>query len=95
MNDLETNGNLIEAGLWLAVSLTLGIQAARASGRLRRIFGILAAAFLAFGISDLIESRTGAWWRPVWLLILKATCVAVIIHGFHTYYRLRKEGRKS
>jgi hypothetical protein len=66
------------------------VQALRSAGRLRGLFFLLAAAFLVFGISDLIESQTGAWWRPLWLLLMKAACVAVVVAGFVGYYRIKK-----
>ena len=89
MNDLEKYGNLFEAGLWFVVSLILLIKMTRATGRLWRVFAILAAAFFVFGITDLIESQTGAWWRPWWLLLLKVGCVAVFVFGFREYYRIK------
>lgn len=89
MNDIEKYGNLFEAGLWFVVSLILFAKLTRATGRLRRVFAILAVAFFVFGISDLIESQTGAWWRPVWLLLLKVGCVAVFGFGFRAYYRIK------
>jgi hypothetical protein len=93
MNDLEVVGNWIEAVLWLGVSLTLLAKAIKTGGRLRKLFLILAAAFLVFGISDAIETQTGAWWRPVWLLFMKGACVLVFFAGFREYYRLtRKKG---
>jgi hypothetical protein len=92
MNDLAKNGNLIEAVFWFAVAVFLSMQALRSHGRIRRIFGLLSGAFLLFGVSDLIEAQTGAWWRPFWLLLLKSGCVVVFLFGFREYYRIRKSG---
>ncbi len=89
MTDPEKYGNLLEAGLWFAVSLILVAKLMRAAGRLRRVFLILATAFFVFGISDLIESQTGAWWRPWWLLLLKVGCIAFFVFGFREYYRIK------
>ena len=50
----------------------------------------MAIAFFFFGISDVIEARTGAWWRPLWLLVLKGACVIVLLVGFRNYYRIKK-----
>lgn len=36
---------------------------------------LLPLSFAVFGVSDLIESETGAWWRPWWLFGMKAACV--------------------
>jgi succinate-acetate transporter protein len=88
MNDLETNGNYIEAAVWFVVSLILLVKCLKSSGRLRRIFCFLSATFCIFAISDLIESKTGAWWRPTWLLIIKISCVLSFIVGFWVYYRI-------
>ena len=88
--DFETSGNLVEAALWFAVSLTFVVKTAFAHGRLRRVFSILAVAFAVFGLTDLIESETGAWWRPLWLLGLKAACVASFVVGFVAYYRITR-----
>ena len=84
--DLATSGNLIEAAIWFAVSLACSIRSLRGEGRLRVIFSLLAGTFFVFAITDLIESETGAWWRPQWLLGLKALCVLGIVGGFAAYY---------
>ena len=36
---------------------------------------LLPLAFAVFGVSDLIEAETGAWWHPWWLFVMKAACV--------------------
>jgi hypothetical protein len=91
--DLERDGNLIEAGFWFVVGVILLVKACQASGRLRRIFFVLTVALFAFSISDLIEARTGAWWKPIWLLLLKVSCVTVLFFGFRAYYKLPKAER--
>lgn len=88
--DLEKSGNLLEAALWFAIALTFIVKAIRASRQLRPVFLFLATAFVVFGITDGIESKTGAWWRPVWLLIIKAVCVACFIFGFAAYYSITR-----
>lgn len=57
--------------------------------------GRLPLAFLAFGISDLVEEGTGAWWRPLWLLLLKSGCIAVFGHGLWEHLRLRRRDRDA
>jgi hypothetical protein len=91
MNDLEVSGNWIEAGLWLGVSLILLGKAIMATGGVRRVLLILVVAFLVFGISDVIEAQTGAWWRPWWLLLLKGACILALFAGFRQYYRLTRK----
>lgn len=66
--DIERDGNLIEAGVWFLLAITLAV----------------------FGGSDLVEARTGAWWKPWWLFVWKAACVVVLLLAFIRYYRLTK-----
>ncbi|WP_050024483.1 hypothetical protein [Verrucomicrobium sp. BvORR034] len=84
--------NLFEAALWFAISAVFFFRGVfRAGGQsaetrsLRREMFLLAAAFAAFGVSDVIESRTGAWWEPWWLLALKTACVLVFLRAFWRY----------
>jgi hypothetical protein len=54
--------NLTEAALWIALAVAVLFRAKSWPGR------ALAAALVLFGISDLVETRTGAWYEPWWLL---------------------------
>jgi hypothetical protein len=83
--------NHCEAGLWLLVAIVFLAKTAHARSPLRRIFLALAAAFLAFSVSDVIEAETGAWWDPPSLLVLKAACVAAMVWAFRRYYLLRSK----
>ncbi|MEM8874297.1 MAG: hypothetical protein AAGD32_08550 [Planctomycetota bacterium] len=62
--------NLAEAGLWFAVALIVVWR--------WRLWGV-AAVLIAFGVSDIVETRTGAWYRPWWLLAWKTLCVVSVI----------------
>jgi len=42
---------------------------------MRRWIARLAGWLILFGVSDIIEVSTGAFWRPWWLLALKGTCL--------------------
>jgi len=89
MDDLETTGNLIEAGFWFIFALAIAFGSV---GRPRpiKLLGVTACAdALLFGMSDIIESRTGAWWRPWWLLAWKALCVAGLVLCFLKYRQLQ------
>ena len=64
--------NLCEGLLWL------GIGAAFAFALVKRgpNADLMAAAgllFIAFGLSDFVEIRTGGWYKPWWLLAWKAS----------------------
>jgi hypothetical protein len=90
--DLERDGNLIEAGVWFLLSAVLFVYARRMPKRVRPTLFFLAITLAVFGGSDLVEARTGAWWKPWWLFVWKAVCVGALAFGFVRYYRLTKQG---
>ena len=70
--------NRIEAALWMLIALAMTIAAVRrAHVRFECVIG--AIAFALFGVSDLVEATTGAWWRPWWLFAWKAACVLAFL----------------
>lgn len=71
--------NAFEIGLWGLCSAGLAWAARRAAGRARRRCLVGMIGFALFAASDAIELRTGAWWRPWPLLLLKATCVVILL----------------
>jgi hypothetical protein len=71
--------NYAEAAFWWLLSLLFLVRAVRGEHRWRQDQFILAIAFAGFGLSDLIEVGTGAWWRPWWLLALKTVCLLAIV----------------
>jgi hypothetical protein len=89
--DLERDGNLIEAGVWFLLSLALFVYTMRVEKRLRPVLFVLVVTLAVFGGSDVVEARTGAWWRPWWLFVWKALCVIILFFGFLTYYRMTKK----
>lgn len=95
MHDVEETGNLVEAGVWMLVALALAIKAVRVTTTLRRMLMILSGTFVVFGVSDIIESSTGAWWRPIWLPLIKGACLVVFFFGFRAYYRIVKSMKTS
>lgn len=72
---VETIFNGGEAILWLAFAVVVAVRFHHAPRGARRTARAMAAFFVVFAVSDVIEMRTGAWWRPLSLLILKATCL--------------------
>lgn len=69
--------NRIEAAVRFILAaglLTVGIQRSRR----RRLVLLAAITLIAFGFSDLVETKTGAWWRPWWLLVWKVACVLAL-----------------
>ena len=82
--------NRVEAALWFAFAALCAIKATRPGRDRRRIFTMLAAAFAVFGVSDLIEAGSGAWWRPWWLAVMKGACLAAIGIGVRKLWRSRR-----
>jgi len=72
--------NYVEGGLWGGWGVGFAV---RAAGRTRNSAArwncvIAAVTLFAFGASDVVETRTGAWWHPWWLLVWKGVCVIVL-----------------
>ena len=78
--------NQAEACLWFVIALVLAMKL-RMPGPWR---WLLPCAFAVFGVSDLIEARTGAWWEPWWLLVMKAGCVLVFQLAWQSHRRHRR-----
>lgn len=67
--------NVAEAAWWFLMAVVVRIYWQSCKGLTPRLRDVLVVFLVGFGISDLIEMQTGAWWRPVWLLLLKAVCL--------------------
>jgi hypothetical protein len=93
--DLERDGNLIEAGVWFLLAAVLFCHTMRSEARLRSTLFVLASTLTIFGVSDLVEAGTGAWWKPWWLFAWKAACVAVLFFGILRYRRLTKKANAN
>jgi hypothetical protein len=78
-DDLFVRGNQSEAAIWFLIAAVFLWSAWRQRGDARRLCVVATATFLLFGISDLVEIRTGAWWRPWWLLVWKGACILAMI----------------
>jgi hypothetical protein len=84
---VETIFNGGEAILWLAFAVVVTVRFHHAPRRARCTARVMAAFFVLFAISDVIEMQTGAWWRPLGLLILKAACLAGLTCCFFVLIR--------
>lgn len=71
--------NRIEAALWIVMGLGFAVAATRQAGVLRMRCLQAAVTLCAFGVSDLVETQTGAWWKPWWLLVWKGLCILVLV----------------
>lgn len=93
--NMHVIGNQLEAILWFFVALVCLVRSVsvwRNSAKFETVKRnlIASAAFLMFGISDLVEIQTGAWWRPLWLLAWKAACILVFVWLF---WRSRQQAK--
>jgi len=78
--------NIAEGLFWLLVGALFALHAFRHRRRSRPP-GFAALFFALFGISDFIETATGAWWRPWWLLALKGGCAAGLLCCYIVHVR--------
>jgi len=85
--------NLYEAILWFVIAAALLSAAVFDKSKKRYKINLIVSAvlFFFFGVSDLIEMQTGAWWRPIGLLILKGACIIGFALCFIKYRKLKKQ----
>ncbi len=87
--------NHLEIFIWAiigVVTFAIGVTKPRPE---RRLFFVAAIGLVLFGISDYFESTTGKlWWRPWWLLMWKASCIAVMLVVFGVVLRRRRANVK-
>jgi len=88
--DASTLFNSVEAGWWFLMAVLVLAAGRRFRGTTFRLRLVLALFFALFGLSDVIEVQTGAWWRPLGLLILKGVCVAGLLACSAIVFRNRK-----
>lgn len=81
--------NYAEAALWVVIAVIVATLSLRRR-RLNRTSVLLAVALLAFGASDIVEARTGAWWRPWWLLVWKGACLLCFLAVLVAHLRARR-----
>jgi len=87
--------NLLEGILWIAIALVFAFaRRSRKEPIYRPLLIRCSITFLLFGISDLIEIKTRAWYSPWSLLALKAACVASLVYHFFAYLRMRRSAMK-
>lgn len=79
--------NYCEAVFWVIVSLVVLIGAAKSSRHVKKIAYVAVPTLFLFGLSDIVEVYTRAWWRPFWLLLWKGICIAILVIGVFLYWR--------
>ncbi|MFH1748764.1 MAG: hypothetical protein ABIG44_17145 [Planctomycetota bacterium] len=83
--------NYCEFAVWEIAAVISVFLMRRRRGRTRMQLILAAVAFAVFGVSDLIEVRTGTWARPWWLLVMNAACLAVLLPLLVVYLRSRRK----
>ena len=74
--------NLAEALLWGGIGIGFAARAIYLRAGKRdgwRLATLTALTLICFGITDVVEANTGAWWRPWWLLFWKAACIVLLV----------------
>lgn len=89
------NSNYLEAILWLVIAAGFAVAALLGKSGIPGRLCIAAISFAAFGVSDVVEVQTGAWWRPWWLFAWKAACVACFLVLYIDYVRRRAKSRRQ
>jgi hypothetical protein len=90
--DFVTVFNGLEALLWSVLPVVIAVRFRKSDAGLRRLSWMTVALLVAFAVSDVIELQTGAWWRPVGLLVLKGVCLAGLTVCFVAMIRRVRRG---
>ena len=85
--------NILEALLWMGIGIGFLVVAYRRVAVARAYCAIAALLLIIFGVSDLVEVATGAWWRPWWLLLWKTLCVCGLLIVLLQHYRSKRQYR--
>lgn len=85
MTDPVSIFNAVEATWW--IGLGIAILAVRVRPNTAMFRWPMSAVLVLFGVSDLIELWSGAWWRPWWLAAWKVGCGATIAGLALLWYR--------
>lgn len=81
--------NFIEAVFWIVLAVAFAILALVAKQDFTKLYLLTCIFLFLFGCSDFVEMRSGAWWRPWWLLIWKAACVAAFLALYLWHRRIK------
>ncbi|MFZ2727117.1 MAG: hypothetical protein WAX77_12750 [Methylococcaceae bacterium] len=87
--DIVAIFNYFESGLWFIIALVLFLKRNNPNAELKKLTITLSISFIVFSISDVIEASTGAWWRPLWLLGLKALCILSFSYCWICYNKIK------
>jgi len=83
--------NVFEAAIWFTMATWFLYLALRRRSTLKKAFLVFSVTLYFFGVSDIIETQTGAWYKPFGLFMLKAVCVLCISGCLYVLFRNRPE----
>lgn len=84
--------NAVEAAFWFALAIFVFWRFGRSGAPHRRLALQSGLWLLLFAVSDVIEVFTGAWWRPLGLLVLKGAClVGLMLCGWQAIRARRRQ----
>lgn len=81
--------NYAEAALWAVMGVGSLARALPASP-VRGLCVVAGATLILFGVSDVVEASTGAWYSHWWLLAWKVGCVVVLVGVLVKYVMYRR-----
>jgi hypothetical protein len=93
--DIHSSFNLVEGIFWIILSLVVLVWSFKVDPVFKKIYIAASILLLAFGCSDFVEIRTGAWWRPWWLLVWKGGCLTGFAFLSAWYYLLKKRNAEA
>lgn len=87
--------NSVEAVIWVSIGLLLLVGLKKgATSSSKQDAVALSVLFIMFGVSDVVEIFSGAWWRPWWLLVWKTlNAIALLLLTGKLYLAERKNRR--
>ncbi|WP_437202326.1 hypothetical protein [Planctomicrobium sp. SH664] len=89
--ELVVVGNFLEACLWFVLGIGTFL-AGNVRGLTPFVRWLLVVSYFAFGLSDLIEIKTGAWYSPPALLVFKGLGLTGIAVGLRRLWNARRPG---
>ncbi len=94
LEEIYVKGNYIEAFIWFCFAIGFAVNAVKTSGKIRTNRLIATLVFFLFGLSDIVEVQTGAWWSPWWLFVWKVSCGLSMVILLWVYLRDRAISNK-
>ncbi|MHC4265575.1 MAG: hypothetical protein ACYSUK_06540 [Planctomycetota bacterium] len=95
MIDIHSHFNLVEGIFWIVLAFIVWVWSFKVESIFQKFHIVAGILLVAFGCSDFMEIRTGAWWKPWWLLVWKGVCLTGIVILLVWYYLLKRRDTKA